>query len=96
MSKLNYFSVLKSSFSTNKYFIRNKELPLCINCLHFIEHKNNYPYDSLPNDKLYGRCRKFGEIDIITGLIEYDYAKNCRDDNNKCGKTALEYNIKVL
>lgn len=79
------------SFSTEKTFIRNKELPVCLNCLHFIQHENNYPYDPLPNDKTHGRCKKFGEVNIITGLIEYDFAKHCRDDNLKCGKTGSEY-----
>ena len=61
---------------------------------HFIEHKNNYPYDPLPNDKLYSKCNKFGEINFITGSIDYDLAKNCRDDNNKCGKNGSEYKEK--
>jgi hypothetical protein len=91
MNKLIYFLILKKSFSTDKTFIRNKNFPACINCINFIGHSNNYPYDELPSDKLYGKCTKFGQIDIITGLTEYDYAKHCRDDNNKCGKNGSEY-----
>lgn len=91
MNKFNYFFILKKSFSTEKIFIRNKNLPVCVNCVNFIGHTNNYPYDSLPSDTLYGKCKKFGHIDLITGLTEYDYAKKCRDDNNKCGKNGSEY-----
>lgn len=69
-------------------------MPVCVNCIHFIEHKNNYPYDPLPSNKHYGKCSKFGEIDIITGITEYDFAKNCRDDNKKCGKNGVEYKEK--
>jgi len=94
MNRLNYFVILKYAFSTNKLFIRNTDLPICSNCLHFIEHKNNYPYDPLPNDRLYGRCKQFGEINVITGMIDYDSAKVCRDDNKKCGKNASEYKDK--
>ena len=88
--KINNFSILKKLFS-----IRNKNLPLCLNCVHFIEHTNNYPYDELPNDKHYGRCKKFGQVNFITGAIEYDFAKNCRDDIKKCGKNGLEYKDKI-
>jgi hypothetical protein len=95
MTNLNYLFMLKRSFSTGKLFIRNKELPICLKCLHFIEHTNNYPYDSMPNDTKFGKCKKFGEIDFITGLIEYDFAKDCRNDKNKCGKIASEYMDKI-
>ena len=88
--------MLKRTFSTTiKSFIRNKELPVCNTCANFIEHTNIYPYDSIPSDKLYGRCKKFGEIDLITGLIEHDYAKHCRNDMNKCGKNGSEYKNKM-
>ena len=92
LSNMTYFSLgVKSAFSSGKIFIRNKELPVCSNCIHFIEHTNNYPYDPPPNDKHYGRCKKFGEFDFITGVIEYDFAKICREDENKCGKMGSEY-----
>lgn len=81
----------KKLFLNSKLFIRNKELPICSNCIHFIEHINNYPYDSIPDDKKYGLCKKFGEVDFVTGEIQYDFAKQCRNDNNKCGKNASEY-----
>jgi hypothetical protein len=75
---------------SSKIFIRNKELPFCSQCLHFIKRTNNYPYDPIPEDE-YGRCKKFGEFNLITGLINYDYAKNCRNDINKCGQRGSEY-----
>jgi hypothetical protein len=95
MTNQRYFSILKTSFSTRKAFIRNKNLPICSKCSHFIEHSTNYPYEPLPSDKEYGKCKKFGEINFITGLIEYDFAKHCRDDNNRCGKSGSEYNPKL-
>jgi hypothetical protein len=75
-------------------FIRNKKLPICINCLHFIEHKNNYPYDPNPSDHLYGKCKQFGEVNIITGIFQYEYARLCRDNSNKCGKFGSQYTPK--
>ena len=91
-----YKLIINRTVTTGKIFIRNKELLICSNCLHFIEHTNNYPYDPIPSDEQYGRCKKFGEVNLITGVIEYDLAKNCRLNVSKCGKLGLEYteNIK--
>ena len=72
-------------------FIRNRELPICSNCVNFIEYKNNYPYDPIPNDQQYGKCKKFGEVNFITGIIEYDLARNCRLNISKCGNLGSEY-----
>lgn len=93
MHKLGYFFL--RTLSSQKIFIKNKELPICSKCLHFIEHTNNYPYDPIPSDKQYSRCKKFGEINIITGEIEYDLAKISRLDDNKCGRFGSEYTEKI-
>jgi len=90
-----YFLTLNRIFSTGKNSIRNKKLPICSNCLHFIEHTNNYPYDPIPNDEQYARCKKFGEVNLITGAIEYDLAKNCRLNVEKCGNLGSEYMEKI-
>jgi hypothetical protein len=80
--------------TTGKIFIRNKALPICSNCLHFIEHTNNYPYDPIPSNEQHGRCKKFGEVNMITGAIEYDLASDCRLTVSKCGKLGSEYTEK--
>ena len=99
MRKLIYFSIINLAFSTRANtrlpFIRNTEIPICTNCLYFIEHTNNYPYDAHPDDKHYGRCRKFGEVNLITGSIEYDFAKECRTNIKKCGISGTEYEPKI-
>ena len=94
MFKLVYFVKLTKKFSTEKLFIRNKLLPICSNCLNFIEHTNNYPYDPIPSNQRYGRCIKFGEVNMITGVIEYDLASECRINNNKCGTLGSEFTEK--
>jgi hypothetical protein len=81
-----YRSILTRTFSV----IRNKELPICSKCVYFIEHTNNYPYDPIPINEQYGRCKKFGEVNMITGIVEYDFANDCRKDS-KCGKKGSEY-----
>lgn len=74
-------------FSTGIYFIRNKELSICSNCVHFIEYTNKNPFDSY-------RCKKFGEMDIITGAIKYDLATVCRLGDDNCGKIGSQYTAK--
>jgi hypothetical protein len=84
-----------TALSTEKIFIRNKCLPICANCIHFIEHTNNYPYDPLPDDRFYGKCKKYGELDLISGVINHDFAKHCRMDNTKCGKMGTDFKEKT-
>jgi hypothetical protein len=87
--------LLNKKIPIQKIFIRNKELPICSKCTHFIEHTNNYPYDPVPRDDQYGRCKKFGEMNIITGVIENDLASKCRLNDSKCGKFGEEYTEKI-
>jgi hypothetical protein len=93
MVKLTY--LMRNLFSAKNLFIRNKDLHICSNCIYFIEHKNNFPCDSLPSDILYGKCKKFGEVDIITGIVKYDFANICRDNNKKCGKYGYHFISKI-
>ena len=92
---IKHFLIVNNKFSTGKIFIRNKGLPICSNCLHFIEHTNNYPYDPIPSNEQYGRCKKFGEINMITGVIEYDLTKYCRLNDSKCGNMGSEFSKKI-
>jgi hypothetical protein len=57
------------------YFIQNQNKPICSNCKFFIPNRNE--------------CRKFGDIDIITGKYNYETATNIRSDEDKCGEYAL-------
>jgi hypothetical protein len=59
----------------------NSRLPLCTNCIHFI---NNIGTN-------YGKCKLFGEKNKITGEIKYLYASYCREYSELCGKNATFY-----
>ena len=87
MYKPIHFLLRNRKLSTEIFFIRNKELPVCSNCLHFIEYTNNNPLEGY-------RCKKFGEMNLITGAIKYDLAAVCRLDEHACGKDALHYTSK--
>ena len=88
-------TIIHDHFSPLKKFIRNVEFPICLHCVNFIEHVNNYPYDEMPNDGIYGRCKKFGEVNLVTGSIDYDFATRCRADSTKCGSIGKEYTYKL-
>ena len=70
-----------------KVFIKNNDLPSCLNCVHFIRPTTKGRDDY----ELYGRCKKFGKMSLITGEIEYDFARHCRLDEEKCGDPGKEY-----
>jgi len=50
---------------------------ICKNCKHFIG-------DSI-------ECRKFGDVDLVTGKVTYPSAKSIRDDSEKCGENATHF-----
>ena len=50
-------------------FIKNNDLPCCVNCIHFIESKNNYPYDTIPDNNS-GKCKLFG-VKNVKNIILY-------------------------
>ena len=75
-------SKLLRSFS----FIVKTQKP-CINCVHYIKYKYNYPEDELYDFKTRtGNCAVFGKQHLVTGIIDYDDALSCRTNEQKCGK----------
>jgi len=80
------FILLSRTVSTKISHIRNLNKPACINCVHFItDHPNNH---------VFAKCKLFGQMDIITGSISYDYAKLCRENETKCGLNGSKYGEK--
>lgn len=70
--------------------IKNLNLPTCSNCVHFIKHDTGSAYN-VELHGTFGKCKLFGRKDIITGVIDYDYASMCRSDNTQCGENGKEY-----
>jgi hypothetical protein len=62
----------------NKQFIKNFNVPICKNCVYFRPYKNDVQLFDL------GKCTKFGKMDIISGIIAYKYAFDCRNSENLC------------
>jgi len=79
-----HLSTLSSVIPTVRPSVINK-YPLCRDCKFFIA-----------NDK---ECRKFGDIDLVTGKKSYNYARYVRNDENKCGQEAKHFetnNFKMI
>ena len=66
--------------------IKNEHVNSCSNCLFFIKSP------SMNNDLAnLGKCKQFGEKNIITGEIENLYALACRKDKSLCGLEARHF-----
>jgi hypothetical protein len=61
--------------------IKNINLPSCKNCIYYKSNILNNDFTSTFN-----KCEKFGEKNIVTDIITYNFADFCRNDENKCGK----------
>jgi hypothetical protein len=75
------------------FFIKNKDFKPCVSCIHFIEDTSNYPYDLSANNEKYGKCKLFGEHNLISGNVKHDYAIWCRQNVNKCGIEGKHYSF---
>lgn len=56
--------------------IKNEDVPICAECIHYKDVAGK-PWASM--------CTKFGIRDIITGLVEFETAKNSRLYGYMCG-----------
>ena len=74
-----FFSILSKNLIKGTPIIKNNHIPACKNCKFFTPIYYN-DFDSDIN-----RCQKFGEKNIITGEVEYDFVSSCRNDEEKCG-----------
>lgn len=75
-----FATIIRRSFS-----IKNDKSNVCANCIHFI------PWNTDPKVYEYGKCRKFGNRDLVSGLINYNYADICRNNEDYCGKSGKQY-----
>jgi len=71
--------LLFSSYMVGAKIIKNLHIPSCSQCVHY---KPTFYSDY---SSQLGKCEYFGEKDIHSGDILYDYADACRRDEKKCG-----------
>jgi hypothetical protein len=53
--------------------IHNIHKPICKNCIHYISSEQ-------------GKCKLFGEMDLVTGKIKHESAEICRIYDWRCGQ----------
>lgn len=74
---------------------RGEDLPLCINCKHFIPYKqssNNNNNNEM--SRSLSTCRIFSITHIISGRIIYSFADSCRLEKHMCGERGRYYEKK--
>lgn len=64
--------------------IKNINIPACRNCKY-------YKMGFWDTTGYLSKCGKFGEKDINTGQISFDFANECRRDEEKCGKQGKHF-----
>lgn len=72
--------------------IKNIELPVCKNCIHFLPFHANKPEDM----GMLGKCNMYGTKNIITGAIHYEFAEHARQNLFQCGQGGGNYEEKVI
>ena len=86
-----YFSSIPLNSLTRICAIRNNDMPACKNCIHYRPKLFVDEFTSPLN-----KCDRFGEKNIISDEITYDYADICRSDESKCGKEGREFKKQPL
>jgi hypothetical protein len=81
--------ILLASIQPSKQTIKNIHVPSCKNCIYFQPSNSNTNFASDLN-----KCMKFGEKNIISDEIKYEYADLCRKDENKCGELGKHFELK--
>ena len=68
------------------HVISNYAYPVCKNCKHFVP-SNKQISESAKIE--YGQCKLFREKDLVTGVVELEYASTCRI--TKCRKEGVYF-----
>jgi hypothetical protein len=76
---MNILPVLFAIVNSEK-IIKNTNIPSCRNCVHY-----KPSYYSTDFTASYNKCNKFGDKNIVTDEIIFDYADLCRKNEKKCG-----------
>lgn len=83
MLRLRKLSIAKNPIITN---VTNLNSPVCINCVHFMKFSD---------DNSMGKCFYFGNRDLVTGAITYEWASVCRISDRKCGESGKYFYSKT-
>lgn len=82
---LNYIFLLSIIQFVISYNIKNVDMPACKNCKHFESGTNFF------ESPIYGKCKLYGDKDLITNKISYKFASSARENNDVCGIQGKNY-----
>ena len=69
-------------------YIKHFSLPVCKDCVYYRPHQEKLdPFKSGDQDK----CMKYGEKNVVTGEINYQYADIVRKQDLQCGLTGKHF-----
>lgn len=72
-----FYAIYSAMCLTSK--IKYMQYPVCKDCAHFLPNKDR-------TDE-FGKCRLFGDKNIVTGETKYNYADLSRLNNDLCNIT---------
>ena len=79
-----FYSILLQTQLINAAIIKNINVPSCRNCIYYKPEVNDFHSEL-------NRCTYFGEKNIQTDIISYEYSYLCRSSENKCGLQGKYY-----
>lgn len=82
------FKRLASNIPEKDVFIKNFRLPVCKQCVYF---KSQEEKDDPNKISDYNKCMKYGEQNLVTGEIRFQYADYVRKQELQCGATAKHF-----
>jgi len=82
---------MKRLLSTYIHPFQLPKTSICVNCVNYIEYKHEHPYDEIYSHFKMGKCARFGEQNLVTGITEHTYADICRKYDTKCGAKGLHF-----
>ena len=74
------------SLSPKNSIIENEAYPVCKNCVYYQPHL----LDALFHNRM-GKCTKYGKKEVVSGIIQYEFASMCRLSKYKCGITGNDF-----
>ena len=92
-----FFLINRENIIRGEKIIRNANIPSCKNCKYY---KPEFYSDSFVSK--INKCEKTGTKDVITDVINYDYADLSRKDESLCGfkgryfELEKRMNLKIL
>jgi len=84
---------LISHVSEKDVFIKNFRLPICKQCAYFLKHDGK---DDLNKISDYDKCMKYGEQNVVTGDIHFQFADLVRKQESQCGLSAKYFISKKI